>query len=96
MSKCNKSQVRAEQANARIAQQQITLINTDVWYATACYRETELPRIQVGDCAVAYPLMALGTTAETLHKLTLRIVGCLIGPAIGMDAAFYRVMGRHD
>ncbi|MFT0533438.1 multidrug transporter subunit MdtN [Castellaniella hirudinis] len=35
-----------------------TLINTDAWYATAFYRETDLPRIQVGDCAVAYTLMA--------------------------------------
>ncbi|MFT0533439.1 FUSC family protein [Castellaniella hirudinis] len=32
---------------------------------------------------------ALGTTAETLHKLTLRIVGCLIGAAIGMAAIYF-------
>ncbi|WP_323011649.1 multidrug transporter subunit MdtN [Castellaniella sp.] len=35
-----------------------TLINTDVWYATAFYRETDLPHIQEGDCAVVYALMA--------------------------------------
>ncbi|MCF7993593.1 MAG: FUSC family protein [Chromatiaceae bacterium] len=32
---------------------------------------------------------ALGTTGETLHKLTLRIIGCLIGAAIGVAAIFW-------
>ncbi len=32
---------------------------------------------------------ALGTTAETLHKLTLRITGCLIGAAIGVASIYF-------
>lgn len=34
---------------------------------------------------------ALGTTGETVHKLTLRIVGCLIGAAIGVMSLMYIV-----
>src|SRR5690606_2461914 len=34
---------------------------------------------------------ALGTTGETVHKLTLRIVGCLIGAAMGI-ASIYLLM----
>jgi len=32
---------------------------------------------------------SLGTTGETVHKLTLRIVGCLIGAAMGMAAILF-------
>ncbi|WP_249729589.1 FUSC family protein [Chelatococcus sp. YT9] len=32
---------------------------------------------------------ALGTTAETVHKLALRIVGCLIGAAMGVAAILF-------
>ncbi|WP_029076736.1 FUSC family protein [Kaistia adipata] len=32
---------------------------------------------------------ALGTTGETVHKLTLRIVGCLIGAAMGIAAILF-------
>lgn len=34
---------------------------------------------------------ALGTTAETVHKLGLRILGCLIGAAMGMGAVLFVV-----
>lgn len=34
---------------------------------------------------------ALGTTAETLHKLTLRIIGCLIGAAMGVGAILFLI-----
>jgi multidrug efflux system membrane fusion protein len=33
-----------------------TLINTEAWYASATFRETELPSISVGDCARVYAL----------------------------------------
>ncbi|WP_018185266.1 FUSC family protein [Kaistia granuli] len=32
---------------------------------------------------------SLGTTGETVHKLTLRIVGCLIGAAMGLGAILF-------
>ncbi|HLS52214.1 MAG TPA: FUSC family protein [Burkholderiaceae bacterium] len=34
---------------------------------------------------------ALGTTAETLHKLVLRIVGCLIGAAMGVASILFLI-----
>ena len=34
---------------------------------------------------------ALGTTAETLHKLTLRIIGCLIGAAMGVGSILFLI-----
>lgn len=33
-----------------------TLIDTDAWFASASFRETELPAIEVGDCARVYAL----------------------------------------
>lgn len=34
-------------------------------------------------------VVALGTTAETVHKLMLRIIGCLIGAAMGFAAILF-------
>ncbi|WP_392561598.1 FUSC family protein [Orbus sturtevantii] len=34
-------------------------------------------------------VVALGTTAETIHKLTLRILGCLVGALIGVLSTIY-------
>lgn len=34
---------------------------------------------------------ALGTTGETVHKLTLRIIGCLIGAAMGAAAILFLI-----
>lgn len=34
---------------------------------------------------------ALGTTAETVHKLTLRIIGCLIGAAMGVFSILFLI-----
>lgn len=34
---------------------------------------------------------ALGTTAETVHKLTLRIIGCLIGAAMGVASILFLI-----
>jgi multidrug resistance protein MdtO len=40
----------------------------------------------IGTCVPTCFMVALGTVAETLHKATLRIVGCLIGAALGLGA----------
>ena len=37
-------------------------------------------------CLITCYIVSLGTTAETVEKLTLRIVGCLIGAAAGIAA----------
>lgn len=39
---------------------------------------------------------ALGTTGETVHKLTLRIVGCLMGAVIGVLSLLFIVPGLTD
>src|SRR6516162_452516 len=36
-------------------------------------------------------IVSLGTTAETVEKLTLRIVGCIIGAAVGIGAIVFVV-----
>lgn len=47
-----------------------TLINTDNWYATAFYRETDLPEIHVGNCAEVYTMMQPDTkmSAKVVSK----------------------------
>lgn len=39
------------------SQSLFTLIDTDTWYAVANFRETELRRIAIGDCATAYSMI---------------------------------------
>ena len=39
---------------------------------------------------------ALGTTGETVHKLTLRIIGCMIGAVIGMFSLLFIVPSLSD
>jgi multidrug resistance protein MdtO len=43
----------------------------------------------IGTCVVTCFFVALGTTGETVHKATLRIVGCLIGAALGLGAILF-------
>jgi multidrug resistance protein MdtO len=38
----------------------------------------------IGTSIITCMLVALGTVGETLHKATLRIIGCLIGAALGV------------
>ena len=39
------------------SQSLFTLINTDIWYAVANFRETDLRAISVGDCVTAYSMI---------------------------------------
>lgn len=41
-------------------------------------------------------VVALGTTAETIHKLTLRIIGCLIGATLGIFSVHVIVPTLND
>jgi multidrug resistance protein MdtO len=41
-------------------------------------------------CSACY-FVSLGTTAETVEKLTLRILGCLVGAAAGIAAIVYLI-----
>ncbi|WP_345817417.1 FUSC family protein (plasmid) [Paraburkholderia sp. PREW-6R] len=40
-------------------------------------------------CLITCYIVSLGTTAETVEKLTLRIIGCLIGAAAGIAAIVF-------
>jgi multidrug resistance protein MdtO len=42
-------------------------------------------------CFLTCYIVALGTTAETVEKLTLRIVGCLVGAAAGYGAMIFLI-----
>lgn len=41
-----------------------TLIDTRAWYATALFRETELPSVNIGDCATVYLMAAPRTPLQ--------------------------------
>ena len=42
-------------------------------------------------CLITCYIVSLGTTAETVEKLTLRILGCLVGAAAGIAAIVYLI-----
>jgi multidrug resistance protein MdtO len=42
-------------------------------------------------CLITCYIVSLGTTAETVEKLTLRILGCLVGAAVGIAAIVYLI-----
>jgi multidrug resistance protein MdtO len=42
-------------------------------------------------CLITCYIVSLGTTAETVEKLTLRILGCLIGAAAGIGAIVFLI-----
>jgi multidrug resistance protein MdtO len=44
-------------------------------------------------CFITCYIVSLGTTAETIEKLTLRILGCLIGAALGIGAIVFVMPG---
>jgi multidrug resistance protein MdtO len=58
--------------------------------AMICYVTYELldwPGIHT--CFITVYIVSLGTTAETVEKMTLRILGCLIGAALGIAAIVF-------
>lgn len=58
--------------------------------AISCYLIYSLINWQgIHTAMVTCYVAALGTTAETVHKLALRIVGCLIGAAIGLASILF-------
>ena len=58
--------------------------------AMICYVTYELldwPGIHT--CFITVYIVSLGTTAETVEKMTLRILGCLVGAALGIGAIVF-------
>ncbi|MCY1207960.1 Fusaric acid resistance protein family protein [compost metagenome] len=53
------------------------------------YQQLNWPGIHT--CFITCYLVSLGTAAETVEKLTLRLAGCLVGAAIGTAAIVYVV-----
>jgi multidrug resistance protein MdtO len=53
------------------------------------YQMLDWPKIHT--CMITCYIVSLGTTAETVQKLTLRIIGCMIGTAFGMGAIVFVV-----
>lgn len=58
--------------------------------AIACYLTYSLINWQgIHTAMITCYVAALGTTAETVHKLVLRISGCLVGAAIGLFSILF-------
>ncbi|MFC5473080.1 FUSC family protein [Paraherbaspirillum soli] len=55
------------------------------------YSQLDWPGIHT--CFITVYMVSLGTTAETVEKLTLRIAGCLIGALLGTAAIVYVMPG---
>jgi len=55
------------------------------------YQQLDWPGIHT--CFITCYMVSLGTTAETVEKLTLRIAGCLLGAALGTLAIVFVVPG---
>ena len=53
------------------------------------YSLLDWPKIHT--CLITVYIVSLGTTAETVEKLTLRILGCLVGAAAGIAAIVYLI-----
>src|SRR5690625_2952886 len=65
--------------------------------ATLCYMLYSIADWQgIHTAMITCYVAALGSTAETLHKLTLRIIGCLIGACLGMLTLFFLMVHIND
>ncbi len=53
------------------------------------YSLLDWPKIHT--CLITVYIVSLGTTAESVEKLTLRILGCLVGAAAGIAAIVYLI-----
>jgi multidrug resistance protein MdtO len=58
-------------------------------FCYALYSMLDWPGIHT--CLITCYIVSLGTTAETVEKLTLRILGCLVGAASGIAAIVYLI-----
>lgn len=65
--------------------------------ATICYMLYSIADWQgIHTAMITCYVASLGTTAETLHKLTLRIIGCLIGAFLGMLCLLFLMVHIND
>ncbi|HEY2662037.1 MAG TPA: FUSC family protein [Caulobacteraceae bacterium] len=58
-------------------------------FCYALYTQLDWPKIHT--CFITCYIVGLTTTAETVQKLTLRVIGCLIGATAGIAAIVYVV-----
>lgn len=65
--------------------------------ATICYMFYSIVDWQgIHTAMITCYVASLGTTADTLHKLTLRIIGCLIGAALGVLTLLFLMVHLND
>ncbi len=96
---------------SRLSPEKEPLAQSDIWTnpqykhhaikgtaaATICYMLYSIADWQgIHTAMITCYVAALGSTAETLHKLTLRIIGCLIGACLGMLTLFFLMVHIND
>ncbi len=65
--------------------------------AMICYLTySQLDWSGIHTCFITVYVVSLGTTAETVEKLTLRIAGCLVGAALGTAALVFVMPGLNS
>ena len=69
-----------------------TLLAVMITYITY----TSLNWFEIHTAMITCFMVALGSTGETVHKLTLRIIGCLIGGAMGVGSIVWLVPHMTD
>jgi multidrug resistance protein MdtO len=66
-----------------------TKTTTAAMFCYVLYSLLDWPGIHT--CLITCYIVSLGTTAETVEKLTLRILGCMLGAAAGIAAIVYLI-----